>query len=206
MSKEIIPVERIARSILYLRGQKVILDRDLAILYGVETRIVNQAVKRNATRFPADFMFALRTEEIAMVSQTVIPLSDGERSRSQFVILKRGQNIKYRPYAFTEQGVAMLSSVLNSERALKVNIAIVRAFVKLRETLETNRELARKFAELEKRVGERTRLACWRWRPRHRELFLNRATFASTTPLRRSFSARRRKEHARRVCSPIRSR
>jgi ethanolamine utilization protein EutP (predicted NTPase) len=206
MSKEIVPIERIARSILYLRGQKVILDRDLAILYGVETRIVNQAVKRNATRFPADFMFALTTEEIAMVSQTVIPLSDGERSRSQIVILKRGQNIKYRPYAFTEQGVAMLSSVLNSERAVKVNIAIMRAFVKLRETLETNRELARKFAELERRVGERTRLACWRWRPRHRELFLNRATFASDIPLRRSFSARRRKGHARRVCSPTRKR
>ena len=114
MSKEIIPVERIARTIFYLRGQKVILDRDLAILYGVETRIVNQAVKRNAARFPADFMFALTTEEIATVSQIVIPLSARERSRSQFVILKRGQNIKYRPYAFTEQGVAMLSSVLNS--------------------------------------------------------------------------------------------
>jgi len=206
MSKDIVPIERIARSILYLRGQKVILDRDLAILYGVETRIVNQAVKRNAARFPADFMFALTTEEIAMVSQIVIPVSARERSRSQFVILKRGRNIKYRPYAFTEQGVAMLSSVLNSERAVKVNIAIMRAFVKLRETLETNRELARKFAELEKRVGERTRLACWRWRPRHRELFLNRATFAPGIPLRRSFSARGRKEHARRVCSPIRSR
>lgn len=153
MRKGTIPVERIARSIYFLRGQKVMLDRDLAVLYGVETRVLNQAVKRNATRFPSDFMFGLNSEEIEMVSQTVIPLPDG-RSRSQFVILKRGQNIKHRPYAFTEQGVAMLSSVLNSERAAKVNIAIMRAFVTLRKTLEGNREFARKFQELEGRVGK----------------------------------------------------
>jgi hypothetical protein len=154
MSKGIIPIERIAQSIYSLRRQKVMLDRDLAILYGVKTRVLNQAVKRNAARFPSDFMFALTSEEIARISQIVISPTGGRRSRSQIVTLKRGQNIKYRPYAFTEQGVAMLSSVLNSERAVKVNIAIMRAFVKLRETLETNRELARKFAELEKRVGK----------------------------------------------------
>jgi hypothetical protein len=154
MSKEIIPVERIAQCILYLRGQKIILDRDLAVLYGVETRILNQAVKRNAARFPDDFMFKLSREEIGRISQAVTSSLDRHRSRSQFVILKRGENIKYRPYAFTEQGVAMLSSVLKSERAVKVNISIMRAFVKLRETLETNRRLAVKFAELEKRVGK----------------------------------------------------
>ena len=155
MSQEIIPVGRIAQCILYLRGQKkIILDRDLAVLYGVETRILNQAVKRNAARFPNDFMFKLSREEIGRISQAVTSSLDPHRSRSQFVILKRGENIKYRPYAFTEQGVAMLSSVLKSERAVKVNIAIMRAFVRPRQTLETNRELAQKFAELERRIGK----------------------------------------------------
>ena len=141
MSKDVIPVDLLARTILVLRGQKVLLDFDLARLYGVSTKVLNQAVKRNADRFPEDFMFQLTTKE-------------AESLRSQFVTLKRGQNIKYRPYAFTEQGVAMLSSVLRSERAVKVNIAIMRAFVQLREALETNSALARKFAELEQRVGK----------------------------------------------------
>ena len=141
MSKEIIPIERIARAIYVLRGQKVLLDYELAALYGIETRALKQAVRRNRGRFPADFMFELSPKEIKkMVSQSVIP----SRSRLGGA----------RPMAFTEEGVAMLSSVLNSERAVKVNIAIMRAFVKLRETLETNRELARQFAELEKRVGK----------------------------------------------------
>ena len=159
MSKEIIPAVRIARSIHLLRGQKVLLDFDLADLYGVATKVLNQAVKRNRERFPVDFMFQLTASEaerltfqFGITKSEEEPISD--HSRSQFVTLKRGQNIKYRPYAFTEQGVAMLSSVLHSARAVKVNIAIMRAFVKLRETLETNRELARKFAELEKRVGK----------------------------------------------------
>ena len=142
MKKELIPANRIVQSIHLLRGQKVILDSELAQLYGVATKVLNQAVKRNRGRFPDDFMFRLTASETS------------ELSRSQFVTLKRGENFKYRPYAFTEQGVAMLSSVLRSERAVKVNIAIMRAFVKLRETLETNRELARKFAELEQRVGK----------------------------------------------------
>jgi hypothetical protein len=140
MSKQIIPVEEIARKILYLRNQKVLLDRDLAALYGVETRVLNQAVKRNTNRFPDDFVFTLSREEIARISQFVT--SSGR--------LKFSKRVR----AFTEQGVAMLSSVLNSERAVKVNIAIMRAFVKLRQTLETNRELARKFEELERRVGK----------------------------------------------------
>ena len=116
------------------------LDRDLAALYGVETRVLNQAVKRNAGRFPDDFAFTLTREEIGRISQ-IVTSSSG---------LKFSKQVR----AFTEQGLAMLSSVLNSERALRVNIAIIRAFVRLRETLETNREFARKFEELEARVGE----------------------------------------------------
>jgi hypothetical protein len=141
MSKEMIAVRQIAQVIRFIRREKVLLDSDLAILYGVSTKVLNQAVKRNPGRFPEDFMFRLTAEETRSL-------------RSQFVTLKRGQHLKYQPYAFTEQGVAMLSSVLNSERAVKVNIAIMRAFVQLRQTLETNRELARKFAELENKVGK----------------------------------------------------
>ena len=141
MKHEVIPAPRIAQAIRWLRGQKVLLDSDLAALYGVPTKALNQAVKRNRERFPDDFMFQLSSSETQSL-------------RSQFVTLKKGEHLKYRPYAFTEQGVAMLSSVLNSERAVKVNIAIMRAFVQLRETLETNHELAQKFAELERRVGK----------------------------------------------------
>jgi hypothetical protein len=159
MSKEIISIERIAQSIYLLRGQKVMLDFDLATLYGVETRILNQAVKRNRARFPDDFMFQLTPAEVRFLRSQILTLKrqdiDTEAvatTSSQFVISSRGA--RYRPYAFTEQDVAMLSSVLNSDRAVKVNVAIMRAFVKLRETLETNRELAQKFAELESRVGK----------------------------------------------------
>ena len=140
MSKEITPIGRIAHRILNLRGQKVLLDRDLAVLYGVETRALNQAVKRNIDRFPEDFVFTLSREEIERISQTVTSSSS----------LKFSKHVR----AFTEEGVAMLSSVLNSDQAIKVNIAIMRVFVKLRETLETNRELAERFAELESRVGK----------------------------------------------------
>jgi hypothetical protein len=141
MSKEIIAVERIAQRIFYLRGQQVMLSQYLAALYGVAVKALNQAVKRNASRFPSDFVFQLTSEEF-------------ENLKSQIVTSSWGGLRRALPYAFTEQGVAMLSSVLNSERAVKVNIAIMRAFVKLRETLETNRELARKFSELEQRVGK----------------------------------------------------
>jgi hypothetical protein len=161
MKKEIIPIERIAQAVRWVRGEKVLLDFDLAALYGVPTKTLNQAVKRNAARFPEDFMFQLNAEEthfltsqsVASKSQTV----DNQRTLqnwSQFVTSSRKyRGERYRPYAFTEQGVAMLSSVLRSERAVKVNIAIMRAFVRLRQALETNRELAQKFSELEKRVG-----------------------------------------------------
>ncbi len=160
MATKIVSVPAIAKRIHFLRGQRVLLDSDLAALYGVKTKALNQAVKRNATRFPDDFMFKLSGEEALRVSQSVTPSFDSPqdaispRSRSQIVTLKRGKNIKYLPYAFTEEGVAMLSSVLHSRRAVQVNIAIMRAFVRLREVLETNRELAKKFAQLEARVGK----------------------------------------------------
>lgn len=159
MSKEIIPIERIAQSIYRFRGQKVMLDFDLATLYAVETRILNQAVKRNRERFPPDFMFQLTPAEVrflrshlAILNRQAIDTEGVAMTSSQFVMSSRAA--RYRPYAFTEQGVAMLSSVLNSERAVKVNIAIMRAFVKLRQMFETNRKLARKFSELERHVGK----------------------------------------------------
>jgi hypothetical protein len=159
MSKEIIPIERIAQSIYRFRGQKVMLDFDLATLYGVETRILNQAVKRNRERFPPDFMFQLTPAEVrflrshlAILNRQAIDTECVATTSSQFVMSSRAA--RYRPYAFAEQGVAMLSSVLNSERAVKVNIAIMRAFVKLRQTFETNRKLARKFSELERHVSK----------------------------------------------------
>src|SRR6266550_7266740 len=162
MSKEIIPIDQIARSIYVLRGHKVMLDFDLAALYGVTTKVLNQAVKRNRARFPNDFMFQLTAPETLCLRSQFVTLKEQTvenegilKNRSQIVTgLLKHRETQSRPYAFTEQGVAMLSSVLNSDRAVKVNIAIMRAFVKLREMLETNRELAQKFAELEKRVGK----------------------------------------------------
>jgi hypothetical protein len=135
----LVPTEHITQSIHVLRGQKVLLDADLAALYGVETRVLVQAVKRNISRFPEDFMFQLETDEVEFL-------------RSQFVIsnTKPGRGgRRYAPYVFTEQGVAMLSSVLSSARAIAVNIEIMRAFVQLREMIVSNKELARKFDELE---------------------------------------------------------
>jgi len=139
MNKEIVPIGQIAKSIV-LRGQRVMLDRDLAVLYGVQTRVLNQAVKRNSDRFPEDFVFTLSREEIQRISQTVTSSAS----------LKFSKQVR----AFTEQGVAMLSSVLRSDRAIRVNVAIMRTFVRLRQTLESNRELAQKFSELERRVGK----------------------------------------------------
>ena len=142
MSKDLttIPIEAIESNILFLRGEKVILDSVLAKLYGVTTSQLNQQVKRNATRFPRDFMFRLTAEEALNL-----------RSRSQSVILKRGQNIKHLPIAFTEHGILMLSGVLNSERAVQVNIEIMRTFIRLRRMLASNSELAQKLEELERK-------------------------------------------------------
>ena len=136
----LIPVEIIENKIYLIRGVKVMLDKDLAKLYQVETRILNQAVKRNLDRFPSDFMFQLNNKEINAILH----------SRSQFVTLKRGQNIKYLPYVFTEQGVAMLSAVLKSKRAVDMSIAIVRAFIRLREMLATHKKLLAEFEKFKK--------------------------------------------------------
>jgi hypothetical protein len=132
--------ENISLLIHFVRGEKVLLDFDLALLYGVEVKRLKEAVRRNMQRFPADFIFELNKAEMISL-------------RSQFASLKRGQHQKYTPFAFTELGVAMLSSVLNSEKAIKVNIEIMRAFVQLRRFLEANRELALKIEELERTVS-----------------------------------------------------
>jgi hypothetical protein len=142
--------------ILSLRGQRVILDADLATLYGVETRALVQAVRRNLARFPRDFMFQLTVDEARHSrSQSVIlnvePPNSMEVSPVSSPHAIRGKNIKHLPHAFTEQGVAMLASVLRSPRAVRVNIEIVRAFVQLRQMMQTNVELARKLAALEKK-------------------------------------------------------
>ena len=135
--KAIIPQELIEQKIFLIRGHKVMIDRDLAMLYGVETRVLNQAVRRNIERFPEDFMFSLTRKEIGNLSQIVI-----------------SSKIKHAPnvFTFTEQGVAMLTGILHSNRAVQVNIAIMRAFVKLRQILSTHKTLAYKLKELESKI------------------------------------------------------
>lgn len=137
--KSIIPAELITSKILLIRNEKVLLDRDLAELYGVEVKQLKRAVRRNLERFPSDFIFILTRAEYTSL-------------RSQIGTLKRGGHSKYLPYAFTEQGVAMLSSVLNSTRAIQVNIAIMRAFVQIRKFLYGNDALAQKLKELERKT------------------------------------------------------
>ena len=151
--RALIPVEIIEKKILLIRGEKVMLDADLAELYEVETFNLNKAVKRNIDRFPQDFMFQLTKEEADSLRFQIGILKPGEQAgtQSETTMLGRGQHRKYLPYVFTEQGVAMLSSVLNSERAVKVNIEIMRAFVSLRQMLASNAELARKLDALEKK-------------------------------------------------------
>ncbi|HTV57035.1 MAG TPA: ORF6N domain-containing protein [Terriglobia bacterium] len=134
-----VPGETIERSILVVRGQKVMLDRDLAQLYGVETRVLNQAVRRNSRRFPPDFMFQMSPEDFAQWKSQIV------MSKSEKMGLRR------RPLVFTEQGVAMLSSVLGSDRAVEVNIEIMRAFVRLRRFAASNAELQRKLDESEEK-------------------------------------------------------
>lgn len=142
----LVPSERIAHSILLLRGQKVLLDADLADLYGVPTKVLVQAVKRNLERFPEDFMFQLTNQEFNVLrSQSVT-------SSSQALDTLRWGGRRSAPYAFTEQGVAMLSSVLSSPQAIAVNIEVMRAFVRLREALAGNKELAAKLGELERKL------------------------------------------------------
>ncbi len=138
----LIPQETIESKILLIRGKKVMLDRDLAVMYEVETRVLNQAVKRNIKRFPEDFMFQLTKQEMA-------------NWKSQFVISnKEKMGIRKNPHVFTEQGVAMLSSVLNSERAIQVNIQIMRTFTKLREMLVTHKDLQKKIEAMERKYDK----------------------------------------------------
>ncbi len=132
------PIETVIRT---LRGERVILDTDLARIYGVETRVLNQAVKRNFKKFPADFMFRLTRSDAESLA----------RSRSQSVTLKRGQNIKYSPYAFTEHGAIMAANVLNSQRAVQMSVFVVRAFVRLRQVIATHKDLEAKLKKLEHR-------------------------------------------------------
>jgi len=139
MNNSVISAETIQEAIYLVRGQKVMLDRDLAAMYGVPTKALKQAVRRKATRFPADFMFVLTREEFADWRSQIVT-SNADR-----------MGLRHAPMAFTEQGVAMLSSVLNSERAIQVNIAIMRTFTRLKQMLASNTELARKLADLEKR-------------------------------------------------------
>ena len=148
MSKiDLISIEKIEKAIYVIRGEKVMLDRDLAELYQVQTKALNQAVRRNADRFPADFMFQLSEKEVA------------DLNRSQFVTgSQKHRDPRSRPYAFTEQGVAMLSSVLRSKRAITVNIEIMRAFVKLRQMLASNTELARRLDELENKYDKQFKI------------------------------------------------
>ncbi len=143
MKKEleiIVSDDRIANKIYIIREQKIMLDRDLAELYGVKTKVFNQSVKRNISRFPEDFMFELTQEE-------------NDSLRSQFVTLKRGQHSKYHPFAFTEQGVAMLSSVLNSERAIKVNIQIIRIFTRMKKIFMDNTDLRLEIEKIKNKLN-----------------------------------------------------
>ena len=145
-SKSLIPVERIERRILLIRGHKVMLDADLAELYGVQTRALNQAVKRNKERFPKDFMFQLTWEEAE------------ELIRSQFVILKRGKNIKYRPYVFTEHGAVMLANILRSKTAVQASIQVVRAFIRMRQLLASHKGLMKKILVMEKKYDKQFKI------------------------------------------------
>jgi hypothetical protein len=148
-------IQSIQNRIYEIRGGRVMLDRDLAALYEVETRVFNQAVKRNIKRFPKDFMFQLTKEEWEDVRLQVEPLENQQSPlRSQIVILNtgRGQHSKYRPYAFTEQGVAMLSGILNSDRAIKMNIAIMRAFVEVRRVLLQQTDIKEQLRLIQQRI------------------------------------------------------
>ncbi len=142
--KALVQTEDITRAILVLRGHRVLLDTELATLYGVTTKRFNEQVRRNAKRFPADFMFQLTAEEISSL-------------RSQIATLKlgRGQHRKYLPYVFTEHGAIMAATILNSPRAIEMSVYVVRAFVQLRELLASNKELARRFAQLETRLDKK---------------------------------------------------
>ena len=155
MPTSLIAVESVAQRILLIRGQKVMLDADLAELFGVPTKRFNEQVKRNLDRFPADFMFQITEDEDESLRSQNATLNKYESLRSQFVTLKtgRGQHRKYLPYVFTEHGAIMAATILNSPSAVEMSVFIVRAFVQLREMLSSNAELAAKLLELERKVS-----------------------------------------------------
>jgi hypothetical protein len=158
-SKEtsIMPDEKIIGKIYFIRGKKVMFDKDLATLYGVQPKALNQAVKRNSKRFPDDFMFKLNKDEMEIWKSQIMTFDEGDSLRSQIVTLKagRGEHRKFLPYVFTEQGVSMLSSILSSDRAIQVNIQIMRTFTKLREMLLTHKELREKIEAMERKYDNR---------------------------------------------------
>lgn len=149
--KAIVPIEMIEKKIYLIRGQKVMLDSDLAGLYGVTTKVFNQGIKRNRDRFPEDFMFQLTDSEANAMRSQIVTASNPNVIRSQNATASK-RNIRYLPYAFTEHGVIMAASVLNSQRAVDVSVYVVRTFVRLRQMLAMNKELAHKLAELERKV------------------------------------------------------
>jgi hypothetical protein len=151
----LIPIENIERRIFLIRGMKVILDADLARLYCVGTKVLNQAVKRNLTRFPGDFMFRLRNADMATMSQQAEERNISQMNRSQFVTgSQKHRDPKSLPYVFTEHGALMVANVLRSDRALRVSVFVVRAFIALRENLSKHSELAAKLSALEHKVSE----------------------------------------------------
>jgi ORF6N domain len=164
--KPTLPIELTANiipQVLVLRGQRVLLAQQLATLYGVETRVLTQAVRRNAERFPIDFMFVLENQDLASLRSQFVILSEagvplGPVLTSQFVTQKQGAHSKYRPYAFTEQGIAMLSSVIKSEQAIAVNIEIMRAFVRMRGILSEHKDLKRSLNALERKYDDQFRI------------------------------------------------
>jgi hypothetical protein len=186
---ELVPAERIQSRILVLRGLRVLLDADLAAIYEVPTSQLNQAVKRNLSRFPDDFMFQLTKEEAELVRSRSRSVTLN-KLKSQTVTSKRGQNIKYLPFAFTEHGAVQLSNILRSDRAIEMGIAVVRAFVQLRALMADHKTLRAKLAELDARVGAhdeqlRSALPAMRRAPRRR------------APSLRSGAARQARDHLR---------
>ena len=188
MKNELIPLERVQQAIYLIRGQKVMLSTHLAALYGVAPGVLIQAVKRNSERFPLDFMFQLDAQEFSNL-------------KSQFVISSWGGLRRAKPYAFTEQGVAMLSGVLNSSRAIQVNIAIMRTFVQLRQILATHADLAKKLEAMEQKYNKQFRVVFTAIRelmkppePKRRQIGFH------VRERRASYSARRKRvaKHARR--------
>ena len=160
MRKLTLPQEIIQQKIYFIRGEKVMFDKDLAVLYGVETKVLNQAVKRNSKRFPEDFMFQLNKDEMNIWKSQIVTSIGDISLRSQIVTLKngRGKHKKFLPYVFTEQGVAMLSSVLKSERAIQVNIQIMRTFTQIRKMLVSHKELREKLEVMEKKYDKQFKI------------------------------------------------